>query len=99
MRTVTWTIAAVATLMAVQSADAWKDIRRTQRSSSAQAVESRESTDRTNYDCREVVERSIRRAPGRNGIQVRTIRECPHTEQMEAGKCESHWFRGMRCTE
>lgn len=55
--------------------------------------------DRTQYDCRVVVGYRTEYA-GRGNIPVRRpILACPHKEQMAAGKCETHWFRGMRCKE
>ena len=54
--------------------------------------------DRTKYDCRVVVGyRTINRTkppPIREAIL-----ECPHKEQMAAGKCETSWLFGMRCKE
>ena len=64
-------------------------------------VETRETEavkDRTKFDCRIIVGYRINRTSRSRGIQQHPVRECPHTEEMEAGKCETHWFRGMRCT-
>ncbi len=55
-------------------------------------------TDRTQFDCRVVVGYRVNRTSRNRGVQKWPVRECPHTEQMAAGKCETHWFKGMRCT-
>lgn len=98
MRTVKWiTLLAVVSAFSVLSAEAWsKGDRIAPRGASGDPAETR---DRTQFDCREVVGRTITRANGRNGYRVRVDRECPHPEQMAAGLCESHWFKGMRCVE
>ena len=94
----TGAIIAVATVLAVQSADAWKDTRRAQRHHGRTTASNEAQKDRTQFDCREVVGYKINRTSRSRGIQRIPIRECPHVEAMEAGLCETHWLRGMRCT-
>lgn len=96
-------IIAVSILFALAplSADAWKETRRAQRQQDrATAPAEAQAKDPMQFDCREVVGRSIRPAPGsKRAQQVRVTRACPHEEMMEAGLCETHWLRGMRCIE
>lgn len=100
MKTLKWiAIAAVATVVGVQSADAWSKDGRVSRHQAVKAAVNDQEPDHTQFDCREVVGRTITRHDGRNGRLVRVRRECPHVEQMQAGICETHWFKGMRCVE
>ncbi len=98
-KAITYAIIGVVAALAVQSADAWKDTRRAERHLGRAAAADEAPKDRTQFDCREVVSRTTTRPAGRKGARVSIQRECPHVEQMEAGECETHWFRGMRCAE
>jgi len=85
------------TMLGGQTAEAWTKDGRITRSRMTEPAS--ETQDHTQYDCRETVGRTVVRPAGRNGIQTRVERECPHAEQMVAGECETHWFKGMRCLE
>lgn len=62
-------------------------------------AETMKMKDRTQYDCRVVAGYKTERI-GKGNITVRRlIFECPHKELMAAGKCQTHWLFGMRCTE
>jgi len=55
--------------------------------------------DRTKYDCRVVVGYSTIHTGNKPPTQKVPILECPHKEQMAAGKCETSWLFGMRSKE
>ncbi len=96
--------------LGLQSADArkddWTPQRQRDRDAAAQDIRSQVDIrvdqadtvkNRTQFDCREVVGYRINRTSRNRGVQQQPVRECPHVEQMQAGECEMHWLRGMRC--
>ncbi len=92
-------IIAVSILLALgsQVVDGRKDGWTPQRPQYRATTSTAEVQEGKDYDCREVVGYKVNRTSRSRGIQKQPIRECPHAEKMEAGLCEMHWFKGMRC--
>jgi hypothetical protein len=58
------------------------------------------ANDPTKYDCRQIVGyKIVSPTPSNKAPRRQPIWACPHPDKMAAGKCQTHWLFGMRCTE
>jgi len=62
------------------------------------AFAARTAKDPTKYDCRVVTGYRVINNGNKPPLKV-PVYQCPHKDEMAAGKCESNWLLGMRCKE